>query len=298
MDPKKLGVSQHELGFWQLDPKPGADEIGEFYMSRYYDLIRAEGRAPEIGRLMAGGEKAARERDWLQKTLYADLAALLEAHAPAKSILDIGCGTGEFISYLNGRGFEAAGIEPSEEAAAMARKHGLDVFEGDWEGYLASPAAGRPKAGAVTLINVLEHVPEPVDLVNGIKQLLAPGGALVVVVPNDFSELQDFALQALGGEAWWVARPDHINYFDFDSMRGFLEALGLEVLDQQGTFPMELFLLMGDSYIGDPEAGARAHDRRRKFELALSGDFRQKLYRALGNIGVGRQSLTIARIPK
>lgn len=295
MDPKKLGVSRHELGFWQLDPKPGADETGEFYISRYYDLIRRQGRAPEIGRLMAGGEKAARERDWLQKTLYADLAALLETHAPAKSVLDIGCGTGEFISYLNGRGFEAAGIEPSREAAARAREQGLDVFEGDFGGYLESPAARERKAGAVTLLNVLEHVPEPADLMTGIKRVLAPGGVLLVVVPNDFSELQDFALQALDADPWWIARPDHINYFDFDSMRGFLEALGLEVLHQQGSFPMELFLLMGESYLGDPEAGARCHDRRRKFEMALPDGFRQKLYTALGNIGVGRQSLTIAR---
>ncbi|HMW42440.1 MAG TPA: hypothetical protein PKC88_08695, partial [Plasticicumulans sp.] len=58
-------VTDPELGFRRLDPLPAADELAAFYESRYYDLIRRGGRAPEIGRLLAGGETAARERDWL-----------------------------------------------------------------------------------------------------------------------------------------------------------------------------------------------------------------------------------------
>src|SRR3954449_2912443 len=108
-------------GYRRLDPIPSDDELTRFYQSQYYDLLRQGGRAPELRRLLAGGQEAERERAWLRETLYADITTLLRAHASGGRVLDIGCGQGELLQWLVEQGFQADGIEPSDDAAAIAR---------------------------------------------------------------------------------------------------------------------------------------------------------------------------------
>lgn len=110
---------------------------------------------------------------------------------------------------------------------------------------------------------------------------------LVIRVPNDFSALQDCAYRKLGGEPWWVAVPDHINYFNFESLVRFVERLGFRVVDIFGDFPMEMFLLFGDVYVGNPEVGSQCHKKRVAFELSLSVKLRQDLYRCFARNGLG-----------
>ena len=66
-------------------------------------------------------------------------------------------------------------------------------------------------------------MPTPVDLIELAKKILRPAGVLCVKVPNDFSELQLAAQSQLNNEPWWIASPDHINYFNFQSLGALLE---------------------------------------------------------------------------
>jgi len=280
------------LGYRHLDPTPTPAELGEFYQSRYYDLLRKGGRAPELRRLTSGGPEADEERGWLRETLWADVADLLAAHAPGKRVLDVGCGTGDLLSVLRERGFEGEGIELSGDAVRIARDRGLTARSLTAEA-LAQTEAGR--FDAVTMLNVLEHVPAPAQLLDACRTLLGPGGALLVRVPNDFTELQEAARRKLGAEPWWVAAPDHVNYFDFASLAALLTRLGFTVEWEQGDFPMELLLLLGENYVAEPGLGARWHARRRDLERALPAPLRRRLYRALAQAGVGRNCLVLAR---
>ena len=88
----------------------------------------------------------------------------------------------------------------------------------------------------------------------------------------------------------------HINYFDFESLGGLLERKGLEVVHRQGDFPMELFLLMGENYVGDSEVGERCHEKRVRFETALPAELRRCMYEALAGVGVGRSCLVCGRL--
>ena len=119
------------------------------------------------------------------------------------------------------------------------------------------------------LLNVLEHVPHPEEMLTGIWRLLEPGGLLYIRVPNDFNPLQAAAQRKLGAEPWWIAVPDHVNYFDVESLCALTRQIGFEPVDVQADFPMELFLLMGLTYIGDPEVGARCHAYRVEAERSM-----------------------------
>lgn len=284
-------------GYRRLDPIPAEEELADFYQSRYYDLIRRGGGARGLRRLLAGGQEAERERSWLRATFYSDILHLLNQYALGNRVLDIGCGTGELLWYLKENGFETVGIEPSPDAVTIAESRGLTVHDSTLEEFVEYHKSNDVETfDAVVLINVLEHVPNPVDMVELIKEVVGPRGMLCVRVPNDFSELQLAARRELNKEAWWVAIPDHINYFDFQSLQGLLERLGFEVVHSQGDFPMELFLLMGDDYAGNPEAGSMCHQKRVRFEKAIPGELRRRIYRALAEVGVGRQCLVVGRL--
>jgi hypothetical protein len=99
----------------------------------------------------------------------------------------------------------------------------------------------------------------------------------------------------LGGEPWWVAVPDHVNYFDHASIGALVERAGFEIVQRSADFPMELFLLMGDDYRTDPAVGREVHERRRRAEMALEPATRRALGQAWAAAGIGRNALVVAR---
>ncbi len=269
-----------QYGYRRLEPLPMAEELEHFYREQYYDLVATGGRAPDLHRLMQSGEEAQSELEWLFQTLWRDVQDILTHHVGNKSarwLLDVGCGTGHFAQYMQQFGWQVVGVEPSRDAAEVAKSFGIVVFNFVEE---CSRQINR-RFDAVTLLNVLEHVPDPTSLLQNIRPLLDKEGILVIQVPNDFSALQECAYHKLQTEPWWIAIPDHINYFNFESLVWFLEQLNFRVVDMLGDFPMEIFLLFGEVYIGNPEVGHQCHKKRVSFELSLPVELRRNLYRAL-----------------
>ncbi|MDA8171766.1 MAG: class I SAM-dependent methyltransferase [Nitrospiraceae bacterium] len=298
MDKKKFKVIKDPVhGYKRLDPIPDESYISDFYQNRYYALIQKGGRAPLLRKLMSGGTVAAKERQWLCSTLYADILAVLERQELApKQLIDVGCGTGDLIDLMNRSGWESIGLELAIDSAEIAREKGLRVYNLGIEEFLSKKPECVSSFSAVTLLNVLEHVPSPVELLISAKKLLANSGILVINVPNDFNELQLSARGINKKDPWWIAIPDHINYFSFDTLGSFLDQMGFQTIYSQSDFPMELFLLMGDDYIGDPELGGACHQKRVNFEMAISGDVRRRIYRALAEAKAGRSCLMFAKL--
>jgi 2-polyprenyl-3-methyl-5-hydroxy-6-metoxy-1,4-benzoquinol methylase len=289
-------ITDPKYGYKRLEPLPPVSGLDEFYQSQYYELIKKGGRAPELRRIMAGGEEAQNEISWLEQVLYSDIEYLLKKYAPGKRMMDVGCGTGELIGFLDNKGFETMGIEPSAEAVAVAAQNGIRAQQATLEEYVASRSfENNPKHHAITLINVLEHVPNPVGIIELLEKVLEPEGLILIRVPNEFNDLQLAAQKKYDCKPWWIAIPDHINYFNVDTLSHMLDMLGFETIYRQSDFPMEAFLLMGDNYIGNPEVGSNCHQKRINFEMSISDDLRRKIYQSLAEIGVGRDIMILAR---
>jgi 2-polyprenyl-3-methyl-5-hydroxy-6-metoxy-1,4-benzoquinol methylase len=288
----------NEYGFRQLDPIPTDERLQQFYESEYYHLIKAGGRANELRRLMEGGESARGEVEWLRQTLYADCVdAILDHSDVAAPVLDIGCGTGNLVEYMSEVGLEAEGIEPSQEAAKIGKERGLKVRQATLE-VAASEVEAGGRYRAVTMLNVLEHVPDPIGFLKTSRSLLAKGGLLILRVPNDYTEIQKVAEQLSTRKQWWVANPDHINYFSAKSIRTVFNELGFEVVDLFADFPMEIFILLGMNYVDEPSLGPELHKMRCSFELNVPKQFRRSMYRKLTELDIGRNLFVVGRLIK
>jgi 2-polyprenyl-3-methyl-5-hydroxy-6-metoxy-1,4-benzoquinol methylase len=284
------------FGFRQLSPLPSGEQLKKFYQEEYYDLIKEGSRAPELQRLTSGGVEAQREREWLQRTLYQDVMDAITNYAPDGRVLDAGAGPGELVRFLQSNQIDSAGFDPSADAVALAKKQGLEVVCHTFETYLDfHRAQAAPDFSAVVMLNVLEHVADPIGVVNICGALVQEGGLLIVRVPNDFTDIQEAARVKLGSPPWWIAFPDHINYFNVQSLKSLYEGLYFDVIDTLCDFPMEMFLLLGEDYVSNRELGPACHQKRVSFELSVPKALRQGLYRAFAAAGLGRDVLMIGR---
>jgi 2-polyprenyl-3-methyl-5-hydroxy-6-metoxy-1,4-benzoquinol methylase len=297
-DEKYRVIEDPVYGYKRLEPVPDEKEIANFYKTQYYEKVREGKSAAELHRFLSRGEEAERERSWLRATLYSDVSYVLNQYAINNRVLDVGCGTGEMLSFLRESGFDTTGIEPSEEAVKIVQTQGITAFNCTLEDFVDYyKSSGMNAYAAVVLLNILEHVPKPEKLLELTKEVMEQNGGIICVrVPNDFNELQSIARQELNKEPWWIALPDHINYFDFSSLQALLERFGFEVIYSQGDFPMELFLLMGDDYVSDPEIGKTCHQKRVNFEKKIPGELRRRIYQTLAEVGVGRNCLVFGKL--
>lgn len=283
-------------GYLRLDPLPKSSESEAFYESQYYHHIRKKNTAVSLRRLLDGGAESDAEYEWLKKTLYRDVATDLEVHAPGRRVLDVGSGMGQCIRCMIDFGFDATGVEPSAQAAEIGReRYGVDSFVGTLNEFVSDRLAEVGPVDAILMMNVLEHVPDPAEILKSAESALVDDGVIVVQVPNDFSALQMAATKMAAKDMWWYAPPDHVNYFNFESLTHLFETLGWQILVTTGDFPMELFLLMGLDYTSDPATGKQCHQQRRSLDLALPGDQRRRLYEQLADIGIGRNCRILAR---
>lgn len=286
-------------GYNRLDPIPDEQTLTDFYQNKYYELIRKGEIAQELRRFMSGDQaEIEKERQWLRSSLYADIQYVIQNHVKGKRVLDVGCGTAEFLSCLKGEGFEVVGVEPSQDAVEIGKSKQIEIHCSGFDQFIDYyQSNGLKSFDAVTLLNVLEHVANPVKVLNQAKMLLSEKGIICVKVPNDFNPFQLAAQKKRDKEPWWIGVPDHINYFNVASLRSLFEKIGFEIVYSQTDFPMELFLLMGENYVGQPNVGSQCHQKRVRFETSIPTEVRRSLYRSLGELGLGGTCLMFA-MPK
>jgi SAM-dependent methyltransferase len=119
--------------------------------------------------------------------------------------LDVGCGSGAWLGLARALGWRVAGIEANEAAARKARRFTDELHVGD---VLGAPFA-TASFDVVTAFHVLEHVVDPVAVVRRMLEWLAPGGLLIVEVPNAGG-----LGAALFGRAWsGLELPRHLSHF-------------------------------------------------------------------------------------
>jgi SAM-dependent methyltransferase len=285
------GLLIHEDGWRSVDPRPSPEALKAFYSQAYFQDSHGT------------YAQAYSEVELKHRALLADLMlhALAQARGPGGRLLEIGCGEGWFLKAALAVGYEARGLEFSD--------YGLKRFNPELAGGVAFGDAfealdrlidEKACVEVCVMEHVLEHVVDPEALLARLPAILSPGGVVAITVPNDFSAVQREA-QALGhiDRAFWVAPPQHLNYFNSETLPRLFERMGFEVVGGYASFPIDWFLFHpGSNYVRAPEAGKAVHQARMALDLVMAERGMTAFHglaRALLACGVGRSLTLIAR---
>lgn len=270
-------------GFRHVTPLPSPAELEATYAQEYYTHEKPDYFA-----------HASEDQSWAALG-YADRLTKLKSILGTKgTLLDIGSGPGFFLKAAEDKGWRVKGIEPSRAAAAFAQGMGLDITNAFFDERMA-PSLGT--FDAVVMTNMLEHVPDPAGLVALAHGVLKPFGAICITVPNDYNGFQEALRHGAGVAPWWLAPPHHLNYFGFDALERLLIRCGFQLRGRFTSFPMEMFALQGDIYMGNGELGRALHNKRKVFDetLASNEKTRAAFYGALAQAGFGREAIVFAQ---
>jgi 2-polyprenyl-3-methyl-5-hydroxy-6-metoxy-1,4-benzoquinol methylase len=214
------------------DPRafdPTRHNVGE-----HHDLYRCRGcctltqsslpdeaELHELYRAVSGG-RYMREEQGRRRTARR-LLDLLATQVPRGRLLQVGSGHGLLLDEARLRGYEVEGVEISREAAAHARDQlGLRVRETAIE----EAELDAERYDAVLLVDVLEHLADPIAVLDRMRCLLAPGGALLLVTPDPSS-----LVARIAGRRWWCYVPAHSYLIPRAKVRRLIAARGLVVVE-------------------------------------------------------------------
>ena len=140
---------------------------------------------------------------------------------PVPSVLDIGCFRGNMLRQI-GRKLSCFGVEPSPSARSEAEAHGITIVGSS----IDSLQSESRRFGAITLIDVAEHLPRPMDSFQLLSELLAPGGKLIIFTGATDALSWQFARQ----DYWYCGLPEHVAFYRPSWFDWAAPTLGMRVL--------------------------------------------------------------------
>lgn len=214
---EKFDISEcHECGHLFTNPQPLPEQLPLYYQSEKY-LSHKEKAESFYEKIYAAIR-------WLNlRTKYGQVTRGLQKG----QLLDYGCGRGDFLSLAKEKGWVCTGIEQDEDARKFAQNNAqLDVFPPDEVFYDFTH-----RFDLITMFHVLEHIPDPHNLLEQINSWLKPGGRLAVALPNPLSF--DAKYYGKYWAAWDV--PRHLHHFKPSVITATARSHGFEL---QRVHPM------------------------------------------------------------
>lgn len=184
-----------ELDMLITNPQPSLDVLGKYYESADY-ISHTDSKRSLF-------EKA---YHFVKGIALKNKLNLINSLQPNKGkILDIGAGTGEFLSVAQQDGWQTTGVEPSDKAKQIAINKGVSFVE-------AIAQLEDRSFDVITMWHVLEHVPDLDHQIKELKRLLKPSGSLIIAVPN----FKSFDAQHY--EKFWAAYDVPIHFWHFSKI--------------------------------------------------------------------------------
>lgn len=199
-----------KCGLLFTEPRPDANSIGKYYQSEEY-YSHQENKSGFIPKIYES----------IKRVNLRHKRKLATKGLKVGTMLEIGCGVGDFLHEMEQKGWNCTGIEPSKEAKAIAKNrvkaHILNPDE------LAS--LEDENFDLITMWHVLEHVDNLKEEVMHLQRLLKKGGRLVLALPNYKSADAEFYRE------YWAAYdvPRHLNHFCRESINNIFKNTKLKL---------------------------------------------------------------------
>lgn len=203
-------VKCEECGFVYTNPRPTVSEIGKYYQSEEY-VSHSDTRKGLI--------------NWIygkvrNRTLKDKLQLINSFNTEGKRILDIGCGTGHFLSTAQQNGWTVTGVEVDDATRATAESR---LNTSIYHHFDEVPEKG--KYDIITMWHVLEHVHDLNATIVKLKKLIHKKGRIIIAVPNYNSEDRK-----IYGDNWAAFDvPRHLYHFTQNSMNTLIRKHGMRI---------------------------------------------------------------------
>ncbi|MFD2542916.1 class I SAM-dependent methyltransferase [Lacinutrix gracilariae] len=205
-------------GFLETTPQPKEEKLSEYYKTEdYISHTDAKRNVLEKVYHIVRGISLKRK-----------LKLINSFSSTQKTLLDIGCGTGDFLQTAQQNNWQVSGIEPNEQARAIANtKTNNAVFTTE-----QLQEFKKQSFDVITLWHVLEHLPNLTEQVSVLKSLLKENGSLIIAVPNYKS------YDATHYKNFWAALdvPRHLWHFNQKSIHTLFAKENMKVVQ---TLPMK-----------------------------------------------------------
>ena len=173
-------------------PQPSLDNLGKYYESEDY-ISHTDNQRSLFEKLY----------HFIKNIALKNKLNLINSHQPNKGrILDIGAGTGDFLSVAKKDGWQTIGVEPSTKAKSIAINKGVSFVE-------LTTELENNSFDVISMWHVLEHVPHLEKQIKELKRLLKPTGTLIIAVPN----FKSFDAKHYG--KFWAAFDVPIHFWHF-----------------------------------------------------------------------------------
>ena len=282
-------IVENKLGYFEALPKPSNEELKDYYNKKYYQNQSGNYRKNyTLDEYTFFKNKEIRKLHILENLL----------NVSKSSFLDIGCGEGFSLNYFYAFGWKVLGIDFSNYGIVNNNPDMEKFFiEGDLIGNMNLLQTQGKTFKVIALNNLLEHVVDPKNTIDLAIKLLTEDGVLIIEVPNDFSNYQNFLKKnQFVKEDFWIAYPDHLSYFTKTSLNNLLNSLKMKEVFSLSDFPIDIFLSnVHSNYILDKRKGKDAHKSRVLIDNFLNMESVEKtirLYQAMAQIGFGRQIIS------
>ena len=167
------------------------------------------------------------ERRFRRSRKFLDRISGLLQQAPTDTrLLDVGCSSGAFLGTAAKLGFRAEGVEPAAKAATTAQAAGLNVRQG----LLQDVGYAQGQFDAVTLFEVIEHLKQPLELLQECHRILRPGGIMLIGTGNAAS----WSMAAMGSHWEYLdiaKHGGHISFYNPYSIRTLAQKANFSVAD-------------------------------------------------------------------
>jgi SAM-dependent methyltransferase len=190
-----------------VNPQPSLEELQPFYPDDYESW--------DSDRILEQGV----ERELQLATASGTLRHV--GIRPGMDVLDFGCGAGLFLEVATRLKANVVGVDMGEPNTRRLKARGLDVFRGTLGEYIAQ---GRPQRfDGISSSHVFEHLHDPVEALQQLKQLLKPDGLIWIGVPN----AANWGYRVLRDKWYATQVPRHLHHFTPLSLRTMIDRSGL-----------------------------------------------------------------------
>lgn len=192
------------------NPRPDKDNIGKYYESDNY--ISHTNKSNNLTHLLY---------KQVRRITFAHKYKIINDLSKNKSILDFGCGTGDFLNYCQSHSWTIAGIEPNKQARDKAiNQNGSNIYSD------LSQLPTNSKFDIITLWHVLEHIPDPKSLINELKVYLNVKGKILIALPNiDSYDCNHFKESWAGYDV-----PRHLTHFNQKTFQHLIRNCKLKII--------------------------------------------------------------------